>query len=213
MRPTLPLLYSFRRCPYAIRARLALAQCEIEYTLCEVSLRNKPRELLLASAKATVPVLVLTDGTVIDQSLDIMHWALTQKSEPQAAGAGPRPSAHPWLRQDAAAMNALIVENDSTFKAHLDGYKYPHRFPEDSAETHRDAGIEFLRRLDAKMTHGALFGAELCFADFAIFPFVRQFAAHDSLCHRFQDVPIPRLKRWLETLLESPLFASVMATK
>ena len=125
-----PILYSFRRCPYAIRARLALAAAGlrpgVDLELREVALSAKPPELLAASAKGTVPVLVLPDGTVIDQSLAVMHWAL-QRADPEG-----------WLAGDGAASAALVAENDGPFKHHLDRFKYPDRYPEEPSADHRD---------------------------------------------------------------------------
>ena len=119
--PDLPVLYSFRRCPYAIRARLALRISGLPLELREVSLKSKPPEMLALSAKGTVPVLVLPDGLVIDESLDIMRWALSQ-NDPEA-----------WLSHGPLNdMLALIAINDGKFKHALDRYKYPNRYPQES---------------------------------------------------------------------------------
>jgi glutathione S-transferase len=131
--PPAPVLYSFRRCPYAMRARLALTIAGIRCELREVRLRAKPAAMLAASPKGTVPVLVLADGTVLDESLDIMRWALNHR-DPEA-----------WLTRDDAA---LIAMNDGAFKHDLDGYKYPQRHHSDPA-AYRDRGLLFLQTLDA----------------------------------------------------------------
>ena len=192
--PAEPILYSFRRCPYAIRARLALAISDTPYMLREVHLARKPAAMLAASAKGTVPVLVLADGTVIDESLSIMCWALA-RNDPEG-----------WLeRQDAN----LIARNDGAFKYDLDRYKYPDRHQSD-ALVHHQRGVEFLRLLDARLSaSGQMCGATRGLADAAIIPFVRQFAAVDP--QRFAALPIPHVQIWLADHLASPLFAAVMA--
>jgi glutathione S-transferase len=188
-----PVLYSFRRCPYAMRARLALAVSHTRYELREVRLSAKPAAMLAASPKGSVPVLNLTDGIVIDESLDIMRWALGV-SDPEA-----------WLARDNPA---LIATNDGPFKHDLDRYKYPDRYGSDPA-AHRHSGLAFLREID-----GILAGADhLCgptrgLTDAAIMPFVRQFAAVDSCW--FDAQPLPGLKRWLAGHLASDLFSAVM---
>ena len=196
------MLYSFRRCPYAIRARLALQQAAIAVEPREVVLRDKPAEMLAISPKGTVPVLQLTDGTVIDESLDIMHWAL-RRNDPQG-----------WL--DAApadAQAAWIERNDHDFKPSLDRYKYSERFPERPVEAWRDAAIKaLLAPLDARLEENAyLFGARPSLADAALFPFVRQFAAVDRAW--FSQTPLAALQRWLDGWLGSALFGAVMVKR
>ena len=189
-----PVLYSFRRCPYAIRARLALAISNTPYALREVHLANKPAAMLAASAKGTVPVLVLDDSEVIDESLPIMRWALA-RNDPEG-----------WLLRDD---HDLIARNDGAFKHDLDRYKYPDRHGSD-ASVHRKRGLEFLTMLEARLARSAqLCGAQRGIADAAILPFVRQFAAVDP--EWFAEQPVPDLKRWLARHLESGLFQSVMA--
>ena len=188
------ILYSFRRCPYAMRARLALAISETSYVLREVVLARKPAAMLEASPKGTVPVLVLSDGTVIDESIDIMRWALAQ-DDPEG-----------WLERDDAA---LIERNDGPFKHDLDRYKYPERHDSD-AMTHRERGMEFLSLLDERLSgQPQLCGENRGLADAAIMPFVRQFAAVDR--DWFAAQPIPHLQKWLTDQLASPLFAAIMA--
>ncbi len=189
----LPILYSFRRCPYAMRARLALAVSGTVCALREVKLSAKPPEMLAVSPKGTVPVLVLPDGTVIDQSLDVMRWALAQ-SDPEG-----------WLTRDDPA---LIERNDGAFKHDLDRYKYPERHGSD-ALAHRESGLAFLRDLDARLVaHGQLCGAERGLADMAVMPFVRQFASVDAAW--FESAELPHVKRWLAGHVESALFGAVM---
>ncbi len=191
--PTDPILYSFRRCPYAMRARLALAVSSTGCELREVRLSAKPPAMLAASPKGTVPVLVLPDGKVIDESLDIMRWALTNR-DPEG-----------WLTRDDAA---LIAMNDGPFKHDLDRYKYPERYGVD-AGAHRQSGLTFLREIDSRVAAaGQLCGAERGLADAAIMPFVRQFAAVDRAW--FNTQPLPHLKLWLAGHLSSDLFNMIM---
>ncbi len=188
----MPVLYSFRRCPFAMRARLALMVSGVACALREVKLSAKPDALRAASAKATVPVLVLADGAVIDQSIDIMRWALG-RSDPLG-----------WLLRDDAE---LIAASDGSFKHDLDRYKYPHRHGSD-AVVHRDSGLAFLRRLEDRLVLGQLCGAAAGIADMAIMPFVRQFAATDRAW--FDAQALPRLHAWLGGHLASDMFVSVM---
>lgn len=189
---TLPILYSFRRCPYAMRARLALAVSGAACELREVKLSAKPAAMLAASPKGTVPVLVLPGGAVIDQSLDIMHHALAHR-DPEG-----------WLARDEAG---LIAANDGPFKHDLDRYKYPERHDAD-ALAHRAGGLAFLRDLEARLEAGQLCGAARGLADAAIMPFVRQFAAVDPAW--FAAQPLPRVQRWLAGHCDSALFAQAM---
>ncbi len=188
-----PVLYSFRRCPYAMRARLALAISGTTCELREVKLSNKPEALLAASPKGTVPVLVPGDAAVIDESIDIMRWALSRR-DPEG-----------WLQRDDTA---LIAANDGPFKHDLDRYKYPDRHGSDSL-AHRESALGFLGDLDDRLAaHGQLCGAARGMADAAIFPFVRQFAAVER--DWFAALPLPHLRKWLAGHLESPLFKAIM---
>lgn len=196
----LPVLYSFRRCPYAMRARLALAVSGQVCELREVVLRAKPQGLLQASPKATVPVLVLPDGTVLEQSLDIMRWALA-RNDP--AG---------WLRPsqgDEAAMLALIAECDGPFKQALDRCKYPNRYPEADGAQARVQAMDWLQGLEARLAgQPFLFGDHAALADMAIAPFVRQFAGIDADWWAAQAWP--RLQAWLAQWQAGALFEGVM---
>lgn len=195
-----PVLYSFRRCPYAIRARLALHISGIAYELREVDLRNKPAAMLAASPKGSVPVLVLQDGTVIDESWGIMRWAL-QQHDPEN-----------WLGRDGKHLDdaaALVNINDDTFKAALDRYKYAERHHEHPQTYYRTQGEQFLQILETRLHASAyLQGNSLSISDAAIFPFVRQFAGVDP--EWFARSPYPGLRSWTETLTQSILFAPVM---
>ncbi len=194
------ILYSFRRCPYAIRARLAIKYANQTVELREVVLKSKPQELLEISPKATVPVLV-TDGFVIDESLEIMSWALEQ-SDPQNwldEFGGEFPQSHP-----------LIIENDNKFKQILDKYKYFDRFPENSQDHYFELAKPFLSDLEfqLKSQGGFLSVKGFGLLDAVIFPFVRQFAHVDL--KRWENLELPTLKDWLAKQLHSELFVSVM---
>ena len=199
-----PILYTFRRCPYAIRARLAIHISGVEVETREVDLRQKPQAMLQCSPKGKVPVLQLANGSVIDESLDIMRWALAIRDPDGWINSGPE-----WL----AECTVLIDENDGSFKRHLDRYKYPGRgepdTPNHPAAQYRDAADVFLQALSSRLArHNFLMGQSMGLADAAIFPFVRQFAFVDkSWFDTTYDGP---LAHWLDGLLRSPLFLSVM---
>ena len=189
-----PLLYTFRRCPYAIRARLAIAISGVSVAMHEVALSNKPQALIAASNKGTVPVLVFADGTVLEQSLDIMRWALGQ-NDPEH-----------WLTGDDPE---LIARNDGAFKVALDRYKYANRLPAVDTLEARNTGMQILSTLETRLSSQAfLCGSRCAFSDIAIFPFVRQFRCVDS--DWFDAQPIPHLQRWLSQLFSTPLFEQVM---
>ncbi|MFK7829283.1 MAG: glutathione S-transferase [Congregibacter sp.] len=209
----LPILYSFRRCPYAIRARMAIASSGVSVELREVMLKNKPADMLAASQKGTVPVLQLPDGSVVDESIDVMLWALKQ-ADPQAwlpacandPDLTPAPILAPSLSPTSAAW---IRENDGSFKAWLDKYKYADRFPEHDAAWYRSQAEGFLQALDRQLSASPwLSGDNMGFADVAVFPFIRQFAGVDQ--HWFECSPYRALRSWLTLLLGSALFAAVM---
>ena len=195
-----PILYSFRRCPYAMRARAAIIVSDIRVELREIVLRGKPSTMLAASPKGSVPVLVLRNGSVIDESWDIMLWAL-RLHDPQA-----------WLGQDeryAQAALPWVIENDSTFKHNLDCYKYPERFPGQPQSAYRNACEQFLQRLEQRLSATpCLLGKTFTLADAALLPFVRQFAAVDEAW--FATAPYPALRAWLDKFTRSELFAKVM---
>ncbi|MEH6472970.1 MAG: glutathione S-transferase [Halopseudomonas sp.] len=200
MNAKLPILYTFRRCPYAIRARLAIAYSGQAIVWREVLLKEKPTELLRLSPKATVPVLQLVDGRVIDESREIMLWALEQ-SDPEK-----------WLDENINKqnqINELIQENDFRFKPRLDRYKYAVRYPELTAVDYRNLGERFLEHLERRLTLTTfLVGERKTLADAAIFPFIRQFSGVDP--EWFQDAPYPKLRYWLQQWVESELFQNVM---
>ena len=194
------LLYSFRRCPYAIRARLAVAVSGQPVKLVEVALRDKPESMLKLSPKGTVPVLLLGDGQVIDESMDVMHWALNL-ADPEG-----------WLGPDDAtrvAMKTLIDENDGGFKHHLDRTKYANRYDGVDPQQHRAEAMVFLAKLDGMLSSGGgLIGERRLLADWAILPFVRQFANIDRPL--FDREAGSKLCAWLDRGLGSELFVDVM---
>ena len=189
------VLYSFRRCPYAMRARMALSVSGATYEQREVVLRAKPPEMLEASPKGTVPVLVLGNGEVLEESLDIMHWALA-RNDPEG-----------WLdRQD----EDLLAANDGPFKHHLDRYKYSTRYADVDPEEHGAKAVECLRVLNERLSASPyLCGEQRGFADVAIFPFVRQFANADKAYFAAQG--LSHVETWLNGLTGSDLFEGIMA--
>lgn len=200
MAPALPLLYSYRRCPYAMRARMALLVAGVAFDAHEIVLRDKPAAMLALSPKGTVPVLALPDGTVLEQSLDIMGWALSARD---ADGW--------WSRAQDASNLALLAQCDGPFKHHLDRTKYPGRFDGTDPTVHRTQAVDaLLRPLDERLRQAAQLGGDTpCATDLAIFPFVRQFAAVDPAW--FAAQPLPALQAWLSGWLAHALFTAAMA--
>ncbi len=194
----LPILYSFRRCPYAIRARMALFYAGIEVELREILLREKPMDMLRVSQKGTVPVLILPDGNVLDESYVIMRWALNQ-SDPD----------HWYFSAKSTELDEVIQKNDGFFKKSLDRYKYSDRYPEHAVEYYRAQAEVFLASLEQKlMATQYLLGAKISLADIAIFPFVRQFSLVDKAW--FDGSPYPKLRHWLAYFLSAEIFLAVM---
>ena len=179
------------------RARMALRYSGVPLNTIEVSLKAKPADMLLASPKGTVPVLVCADGRVIEQSLDIMRWALACNDPDN------------WLQSGNPMIEQLLDENDRVFKVQLDRYKYAIRYPEYPMEHYRAQGASLLLRLETLLSHSPyLAGDSLSLADVALAPFVRQFAHVDR--DWFTQAPYPHLRAWLERFLASELFTSVM---
>jgi len=190
------ILYSFRRCPFAMRARLAIVYAEIQLELREVVLKDKPEQLLQISPKATVPVLQLANGQVLEQSLDIMRWALGQRDTDM------------WLQNEYQQL-ALIEQCDLNFKPWLDKYKYADRHLEQSMDYYRQHCCEYLAILERQLEHQpCLFGTKISLADAAIFPFIRQFAHVDR--NWFYDSEFTLLQTWLRAQLDSELFKGIM---
>ena len=193
----LPILYSFRRCPYAMRARMALVASGAEVMLREVLLKDKPAELLAASPKATVPVLVLSDGRVVEESLDVMQWALEYRDPLN------------WLEGEALESD-WISACDGDFKHWLDRYKYSERYPEHTAEDYRQKAETFVQKLEDWLSVSDWVGGDAANAvDVALFPFIRQFAGVDPSW--WQQAPYPKVRLWLENWLNSALFSAIMA--
>ncbi len=199
---TYPILYSFRRCPYAMRARSAIAISGLQVDLREVALKDKPAALLTASPKGTVPVLITPNHDIIDESLDIMSWALSQ-SDPQH-----------WLplQEQQAAAKRLIDRNDGDFKYYLDRYKYADRYPEQSERDYREQGEKTLLELEHILQQQPyLLGNRLSSVDIAILPFIRQFASVDKAW--FEQAPYPSIRAWLTQFLNSTLFQQIMVKR
>ena len=190
-----PILYSFRRCPYAIRARMVLSYMEVSVELREVLLNERPQSLYKISSKGTVPVLLLNDGKVLDESLDIMLWAIKQGEQK--------------LYEDKLnEQNQLIKYNDTKFKYWLDKYKYHVRYLEHSREYYQRKCSKTLSEYDMRLRGNAyLMGDRIRLADIAIFPFIRQCANVDQ---NWFNNKYPNLNQWLEIWKESRLFKSVM---
>ena len=193
-------LYTFRRCPYAMRGRMGLSIAGVPVQVREVVLRDKPAEMLEASPKGTVPVLLTSSGDIVDESLDVMRWALAQ-NDPEG-----------WLDADPDTTHELIARNDGPFKRALDRYKYPNRYSDEDLVpgAARASGLEILQDLDVRITAqgGQLVRAERSLADIAIFPFIRQFAHTDMDWFNAQD--LPALQAWLEGHKQSSLFKGVI---
>ena len=189
-------LYSYRRCPYAMRARMALMTAQIQCHVYDINFRNKPAAMLAASPNGTVPVLITSDNQVIDESLDIMLWAL-KANDPQD-----------WITQQLEKQLELITQNDGDFKKALDRYKYPNRFEDEDCTSAKENGLVFLKTLNDRLSgQQNLMGNRIQIADIAIFPFIRQFANVDRKW--FDALPLPYLQTWLTHHLSSPLFKTV----
>ena len=191
------ILYSYRRCPYAMRARMALRYASIKVEHREIELRNKPQSMLQVSPKGTVPVLCVGD-MVLDQSIDIMRWALKQ-SDPDG-----------WGNVDDVIAQTWVNKNDGPFKALLDQYKYPNRFPELDQEVILNDALELMLLPMEKslQAHPYLLGNKMTWIDVAIFPFIRQFSMVNQ--RQFEQLPIPATKEWLAQHVQSELFNGVM---
>jgi len=196
------VLWSFRRCPYAMRGRMGLKASGLTYEHREIILRDKPQDMLNASSKGTVPVFIKEDGDVIEESLDLLKWALTQ-NDPQG-----------WLNCDLDEANNLITVNDTDFKHHLDRYKYASRYNDgakrgDVDMNHRLEAEKHIQNLEGKLEDGPyLLGQKQSLADIAIFPFMRQFANVEP--DWWAQAPYPKTREWLSRHVESELFKSIM---
>ena len=195
----LPILYSFRRCPYAMRARMAInisnQKCEIR----EVLLRDKPTSMLEYSSKGTVPVLVLQSGEVIDESLDVIDWALNL-NDPEN-----------WQRsKDNEKTKELIKINDGEFKHHLDRYKYSKRYDNEDPEFHRKKCLSFIEKVNSELQNSKyIFDDAISYIDISLLPFIRQFRIADN--EWFDELPYENVKSWLSNFLNSELLESIMS--
>lgn len=194
-----PLLYTYRRCPYAMRARMALLVAGIAFDAFEIVLRDKPPAMLAISPKGTVPVMLLPGGRVLEESWDIMAWALAADSRQSW-----------WPAAQTVENRQWLAANDGTFKQLLDRYKYPERCPETDRESSREQALAaFLQPLESRLMESPMLGGALpCATDLALFPFVRQFAAVDP--GWFAGLPLPAVQGWLAKWLASSLFAACM---
>ena len=194
----LPILYSFRRCPYAMRARMAIHISGQKCELREVLLRNKPPSMLEYSAKGTVPVLILQDGNVIDESLDVIDWALNLNDPDN------------WQRsKDTKKTKELIKINDGEFKYHLDRYKYSKRYDNEDPEFHRKKCLKFIESINNELNNSEyIFDDNISYADIVLLPFIRQFRIADI--EWFDSLPYDNLKKWLSSFLNSSLLNSIM---
>ncbi len=194
-----PYLFSYRRCPYAMRARMALVDSKIEFDVYEISLRNKPNEMLNISAKGTVPILRL-NKLVLDESLDIMKWAYKNSKYKHSDLLEPG---------DKKIADELVALNDGKFKNSLDSYKYFERYPEKSKVEHRKSCYFFLEILEKRLEITSfLISNTRTFSDICIFPFIRQFMNVDK--EWFDNSEYKRVKKWLALLIESDLFKMAM---
>ena len=194
----LPILYSFRRCPYAMRARMAIHISGQKCELREVLLRDKPPSMLEYSAKGTVPVLILQDGKVIDESLDVIDWALNLNDPDN------------WQRsKDTKKTKELIKINDGEFKYHLDRYKYSKRYDNEDPEFHRKKCLKFIESINNELNNSEyIFDDNISYADIVLLPFIRQFRIADI--EWFDSLPYDNLKKWLSSFLDSSLLNSIM---
>jgi len=200
---TLPILYSLRNCPYAMRARIAIFKAKQTVYLRDLVLSNKPSEMMKASPKGTVPVLVLANGTVIEESLEVMLWAFQQ--------ADPDNLMHNHINNAQSDMLMLINEFDTDFKTALEQYKCAKRYQEKNIIQQRELCQQYLERLEQRLTkHLFLMSDKESLADIALLPFIRQFAKVER--QWYLQSPYPNVRQWLNNYLQSPMFTKVMAT-
>ncbi len=192
-----PILYTFRRCPYAMRARFALKLANIACVVREVDLKAKPEELLKISPKATVPVLVLENNDLLDESMKIVTWAL-------AVG-----ESFDLTNSDKMRADEIVIDNDTKFVRLINYYKYPERYPEQDLKTSEKELMRYLEKIDERLKeHSFLLGPSMSYADIAVFPFVRQ--AVQISPEKFQTSSLARLLKWLDYFLMHPLFEQIM---
>ena len=194
-----PYLFSYRRCPYAMRARMALVESNIEFDIYEISLRNKPNEMLAISAKGTVPILKF-NKLVLDESIEIMKWAYQNSKSNNSLS---------LETKDKKIADELIQLNDGKFKEYLDCYKYFERYPKKSKAEHRESCYFFLEILEKRLENTTfLVNNKRTFVDLSIFPFIRQFMNVDKIW--FDNSKYKNTKKWLGSLIQSDLFEKIM---
>lgn len=198
---SLPILYSLRQCPYAMRARIGILLAKQTVLLRDIVMTDIPKEMLMASPKGTVPVLLFENESVIDESIDIMIWALNQNDPDNL------------LYKDQANcyvdMLALIKKNDTEFVAALNKYKAASRYRDTNKEVCRQQCEYFISQLEERLNkHEYLIGDTVSLADYAILPFIRQFSRVDRKW--YSQSPYPKLQRWLEKHYLNPLFSKAM---
>ncbi|GHE81351.1 glutathione S-transferase [Thalassotalea profundi] len=197
---TLPILYSLRNCPYAMRARLAIYKSTIAIELRDVVLTDKPTAMLAASPKGTVPIVVLPSGQVIDESLDVMLWALSEKDPNNLLLS---------TTENLDEMLVLINQFDQEFKQALEQYKCAKRYHESNLVQYRQACETYIQQLEKRLTtYKYFFGDQESLADIALLPFIRQFARVER--QWYLQSPYPKLKQWLNRYLQSPMFTKIM---
>ena len=195
-----PILYTFRRCPYAMRARFAIRSSKIMVELREIKLKEKPSEFLKSSPKGTVPVLITKSGEVLEESLDIINWALNINDP------------HKWLAEgklEKKEISNLLDDFEMKFKINLDKYKYPNRFSGVDQYLYRDKNLCFLEKLNSYLKNNkSLNSQHLTLLDYAIFPFVRQFRNVDK--DWFDKLNFRLLNNWINDIIDSEEFSSIM---
>ena len=195
-----PILYTFRRCPYAMRARFAIRSSNIVVEVREIKLQEKPSKFLKSSPKGTVPVLITNSGQVLEESLDIIYWALN-KNDP-----------HKWLAKGKLKnqdVTKLLDDLENKFKPNLDKYKYPNRFSGVNRYLYRDKNLCFLKKLNSHLENNKSLNCEhLTLLDYAIFPFIRQFRNVDQ--EWFDKLNFSFLNKWINQILDSQDFSSIM---
>ena len=195
-----PILYTFRRCPYAMRARFAIRSSQIIVEVREIKLQEKPSEFLKSSPKGTVPVLITNSGEVLEESLDIINWALN-KNDPDK-----------WLAKgklESHEIAKLLDDLENKFKPNLDKYKYPNRFSGVDHFLYRDKNLCFLKKLNSYLEKNKSLNCEhLTLLDYAIFPFVRQFRNVDQ--EWFEKLNFIFLNKWINQIIDSQDFSSIM---
>ncbi len=198
-----PVLYSYRRCPYAMRARMGIYLSGIQVEQREIVFWDKPLAMLQASPKGTVPVLILADGQVIDESRDILFWAIKNSAKSDLSL---------WSAELDSLINSWIDKVDDEFKPWLDLYKYADRHPDKPQVYYRTQGEPFLKEIDEVLSHAPyLLGDKLSLADIAVFPFVRQFVNVDKAW--FESADYNKLKQWISIITESDFFKAIMKNR